>query len=276
MACGSPSTAVSSTTLKCAVLRRTGAPCGGAGRGDRHGCEHRGCAGHVHHASYDPNEPRVIADTARNAVGLTGDAHKAALQLAQQTRVAEQGRQRPVRARRRVKLITCTRRRWMPEPSQSIPAFTAGIHLGGRHPLYCQPQAPWGPERDTGAGKFLQPTSSRSGPGWAGRPSAIILPPSALREPTGIDLPAEPKKSLYYPPPTGWARWSAGLLCLWAERQDLVSGNGGGSLRRGQRGKASAYVVSEIPGPGRQYHWRLSLSANGRCSRQRPARPCGR
>ena len=37
--------------------------------------------------SYDPNEPRVIADTAaRNAVeALTGDARKAALQLAQQT-----------------------------------------------------------------------------------------------------------------------------------------------------------------------------------------------
>lgn len=37
--------------------------------------------------SYDPNEPRVIADTAaRNTVeALTGDARKAALQLAQQT-----------------------------------------------------------------------------------------------------------------------------------------------------------------------------------------------
>ena len=95
--------------------------------------------------SYDPNEPRVIADTAaRNTVeALTGDARKAALQLAQQTQWRNKAVSDLYEPGSVFKLITCA----------------AALDTGA----VCDYFAAFG-----------------------------------LREPTGIDLPAEPKQSLYY------------------------------------------------------------------------------
>ena len=170
--------------------------------------------------SYDPNEPRVIADTAaRNTVeALTGDARKAALQLAQQTQ-------------------------WRNKAVSDLSEL----------PL-CQPQAPRGPERDPGTGKFLQPElhpdRRPAGQGGLLRLFCRLRPAGAHRHRPARRAEKEP---VLYRRPDGPG--GAGLLCLWAEQQDLLSGNGGGSLRRGQRGKADAALRRlGDPGPGRQYH----------------------
>ncbi len=109
-------------------LRRAGAPCGGPGRGHRHGREHRGRAGHVHHPSYDPNQPRVLADkAARSTVdALTGDERKAALQLAQQTQWRNKAVSDLYEPGSVFKLITCAAALDAGAISKRTPAFTAG------------------------------------------------------------------------------------------------------------------------------------------------------
>ena len=97
-----------------------------------------------------------------------------------------------------------------------------------------------------------------------------------LREPTGIDLPAEPKKSLYYtsdrmgPVELASCAFGQSSKISYLEMAAAVCAVvNGGKLMQPTSSRRSwprtAVPLSSSP-----------LSANGRCSRQRPARPCGR
>ena len=96
-----------------------------------------------------------------------------------------------------------------------------------------------------------------------------------LREPTGIDLPAEPKKSLYYtadrmgPVELASCAFGQSSKISYLEMAAAVCAvvNGGKLMQLTSSRRSwprTAVPLSSSP-----------LSANGRCSRQRPARPCG-
>ncbi len=160
--------------------------------------------------AYDPNQPRVIYDAAaRQGRGCP---------LRQRARcrpaagpadpVAQQSRQRPVRAGQRVQAHHLRRRAGCRGCEQKLHLLLRRVHLGGGHPVPLrQPQAPRQPDRDPGAGKFLQPALSRSARGLGKEAFCDYFAAFGLREPTGVDLPAEPKR-VCTTPPTAWGRWS--------------------------------------------------------------------
>ena len=202
--------------------------------------------------SYDPNEPRVIADTAaRNTIeALTGDARKAALQLAQQTQWRNKAVSDLYEPGSVFKLITCAAALDAGAITKHS-SFYCGesISVAGTR-FHCANHKRHGAQSVTQA---LENSCNQSfiqiGARLGREAFCDYFAAFGLREPTGIDLPAEPKKEpVLYRRPDGPG--GVGLLCLWAEQQDLLSGNGGGSLRRGQRGKLmQPYVVSEILAP---------------------------
>ena len=110
--------------------------------------------------AYDPNQPRVIYDdAARQRVdALSGKRARGGTAAGPADPVAQQSRQRPVRAGQRVQahhLRRCAGCRGCEPPFHLL---LRGLHLGGRHPIpLCQSQAPRQPDRDAGAGKLLQP-----------------------------------------------------------------------------------------------------------------------
>ena len=110
--------------------------------------------------AYDPNQPRVIYDAAaRKAVdALTGSERAAALQLAQQTQWRNKAVSDLYEPGSVFKLITCAAALDAGAVSKKLHLLLRRVHLGGGHtvPLR-QPQAPRQPDRDPGAGKFLQP-----------------------------------------------------------------------------------------------------------------------
>ena len=178
-----------------------GAPCGGTGCGHRDGGEHRGGAGHVHHPCLRPQPAprhlrrrrpaeggRALRQRARGGTA-TGPADP----------VAQQSRQRPVRAGQRVQAHHLCRRAGCRGCEPPFHLLLRGLHLGGRHPVpLCQSQAPRQPDRDAGAGKLLQPELYPDR-GQAGQGSLLRLfcrfwPAGAHRH-----RPARrTKKSLYY------------------------------------------------------------------------------
>ncbi len=97
-----------------------------------------------------------------------------------------------------------------------------------------------------------------------------------LREPTGIDLPAEPKKSLYYtadrmgPVELASCAFGQSSKISYLEMASAVCAvvNGGKLLQ--------PRVVDAILGPEGEVIETPPPSANGRCSSPRPARSCGR
>ena len=201
----------------------------------------------------------------------------AALQPGPADPVAQQGRERPVRTGQRVQAHHLRGRAGRRSHHPKLQLLLRGVHLGGGHPVPLrQPQAPRDPDRDAGAGKFLQPElyPDRSA-AWQGgllRLLCRLRPAGAHRHRPARRAEKEPVLHRRPDGPGG-----AGLLCLWAEQQDLLSGNGGGSLRRGQRWKAdAAYVVSEILAPDGSTIEQLAPVCKRQVLKQRPARPCGR
>ena len=110
--------------------------------------------------AYDPNQPRVIADNNDTPDRGKPDGRRAQSRPAAGPAdpVAEQGRQRPVRAGQRLQAHHLRGGAGRRSHYQGLQLLLRGVHLGGRHsvPLR-QPQAPRSPDRHPGAGKLLQP-----------------------------------------------------------------------------------------------------------------------
>ena len=151
--------------------------------------------------SYDPNEPRVIADTAaRNTVeALTGDARKAALQLAQQTQWRNKAVSDLYEPGSVFKLITCAAALDAGAITRNS-SFYCGesISVAGTR-FHCANHKRHGTQTVTQA---LENSCNQSfiqiGARLGKEAFCDYFAAFGLREPTGIDLPAEPKKSLYY------------------------------------------------------------------------------
>ena len=151
--------------------------------------------------SYDPNEPRVIADTAaRNAVeALTGDARKAALQLAQQTQWRNKAVSDLYEPGSVFKLITCAAALNAGAITKHS-SFYCGesISVAGTR-FHCANHKRHGAQSVTQA---LENSCNQSfiqiGARLGREAFCDYFAAFGLREPTGIDLPAEPKQSLYY------------------------------------------------------------------------------
>ena len=151
--------------------------------------------------SYDPNEPRVIADTAaRNTVeALTGDARKTALQLAQQTQWRNKAVSDLYEPGSVFKLITCAAALDAGAITKHS-SFYCGesISVAGTR-FHCANHKRHGAQSVTQALENSCNQSFIQIGGRLGRETFCdYFAAFGLREPTGIDLPAEPKKSLYY------------------------------------------------------------------------------
>ena len=151
--------------------------------------------------SYDPNQPRVIADkAAREAVeSLTGSERAAALQLAQQTQWRNKAVSDLYEPGSVFKLITC---------AAALDAGAIGKHssfycgdsisVAGTR-FHCANHKRHGAQTVTQA---LENSCNQSfiqiGARLGKEAFCDYFEAFGLRAPTGIDLPAEPKKSLYY------------------------------------------------------------------------------
>ena len=151
--------------------------------------------------AYDPNQPRVIADKAtRQAVeALTGEERKAALQLAQQTQWRNKAVSDLYEPGSVFKLITCAAALDAGAISKHS-SFYCGesISVAGTR-FHCANHKRHGAQSVTQA---LENSCNQSfiqiGARLGKEAFCDYFAAFGLREPTGIDLPAEPKKSLYY------------------------------------------------------------------------------
>ena len=151
--------------------------------------------------SYDPNQPRVLADrAARETVeSLSGPERAAALQLAQQTQWRNKAVSDLYEPGSVFKLITCAAAL---DTGAVTPrsSFYCGesISVAGTR-FHCANHKRHGAQSVTQAlenscnQSFIQIGARRGKEAFCDYFAAF-----GLREPTGIDLPAEPKKSLYY------------------------------------------------------------------------------
>ena len=151
--------------------------------------------------SYDPNEPRVIADTAaRNTVeALTGDARKAALQLAQQTQWRNKAVSDLYEPGSVFKLITCAAALDAGAVSKNSTFYCGeSISVAGTR-FHCANHKRHGSQTVTQAlenscnQSFIQIGARLGKDAFCDYFAAF-----GLREPTGVDLHAEPKKRLNY------------------------------------------------------------------------------
>lgn len=151
--------------------------------------------------SYDPNQPRVIADkAAREAVNaLSGEERAAALQLAQQTQWRNKAVSDLYEPGSVFKLITCAAALDAGAVTKNS-TFVCGesISVAGTR-FHCANHKRHGVQTVTQAlenscnQSFIQIGSRLGKEAFCSYFAAF-----GLREPTGVDLPAEPKKSLYY------------------------------------------------------------------------------
>ena len=151
--------------------------------------------------AYDPNEPRVIYDSAaRSAVdALTGDARAAALQLAQQTQWRNKAVSDLYEPGSVFKLITCAAALDAGAVSKNSTFYCGeSISVAGTR-FHCANHKRHGSQTVTQA---LENSCNQSfiqiGARLGKEAFCDYFAAFGLREPTGIDLPAEPKKSLYY------------------------------------------------------------------------------
>ena len=144
--------------------------------------------------SYDPNEPRVIFDAAaRTQVeALSGGARAAALQLAQQTQWRNKAVSDLYEPGSVFKLITCAAALDTGAVTQHS-SFYCGesISVAGTR-FHCANHVTQALENSCNQ-NFIQIGARLGKEAFCSYFAAF-----GLREPTGIDLPAEPKKSLYY------------------------------------------------------------------------------
>ena len=151
--------------------------------------------------AYDPNQPRVLYDEAARAAvdALSGEQRTAALQLAQQTQWRNKAVSDLYEPGSVFKLITCAAALDAGAITRNS-SFYCGesISVAGTR-FHCANHKRHGAQTVTQAlenscnQSFIQ-IGARLGKGAFCDYFAAF----GLREPTGIDLPAEPKKSLYY------------------------------------------------------------------------------
>ena len=151
--------------------------------------------------AYDPNQPRVIADkTTRQTVeSLTGEERKAALQLAQQTQWRNKAVSDLYEPGSVFKLITCAAALDAGAVSPHSTFYCGdSISVAGTR-FHCANHKRHGSQTVTQA---LENSCNQSfiqiGARLGKQAFCDYFAAFGLREPTGIDLPAEPKKSLYY------------------------------------------------------------------------------
>ena len=151
--------------------------------------------------AYDPNQPRVIYDsTARAAVeALSGSQRAAALQLAQQTQWRNKAVSDLYEPGSVFKLITCAAALDTGAVSKNSTFYCGeSISVAGTR-FHCANHKRHGSQTVTQA---LENSCNQSfiqiGARLGKEAFCDYFAAFGLREPTGIDLPAEPKKSLYY------------------------------------------------------------------------------
>ena len=151
--------------------------------------------------AYDPNQPRVIYDAAaRKAVdALTGSERAAALQLAQQTQWRNKAVSDLYEPGSVFKLITCAAALDAGAVSKNSTFYCGeSISVAGTR-FHCANHKRHGTQTVTQA---LENSCNQSfiqiGARLGKEAFCDYFAAFGLREPTGIDLPAEPKKSLYY------------------------------------------------------------------------------
>ena len=151
--------------------------------------------------AYDPNQPRILYDEAARAAvdALSGEQRAAALQLAQQTQWRNKAVSDLYEPGSVFKLITCAAALDAGAITRNS-SFYCGepISEAGTR-LHCANHKRHGTQTVTQA---LENSCNQSfiqiGARLGKEAFCDYFAAFGLREPTGIDLPAEPKKSLYY------------------------------------------------------------------------------
>ena len=151
--------------------------------------------------AYDPNQPRVLYDEAARAAvdALSGEQRAAALQLAQQTQWRNKAVSDLYEQGSVFKLITCAAALDAGAITRNS-SFYCGesISVAGTR-FHCANHKRHGTQTVTQA---LENSCNQSfiqiGVRLGKEAFCDYFAAFGLREPTGIDLPAEPKKSLYY------------------------------------------------------------------------------
>ena len=151
--------------------------------------------------SYDPNEPRVISDRAARAAvdALSGEQRAAALQLAQQTQWRNKAVSDLYEPGSVFKLITCAAALDTGAVSKHSTFYCGeSISVAGTR-FHCANHKRHGSQTVTQA---LENSCNQSfiqiGARLGKEAFCDYFAAFGLRGPTGVDLPAEPKKSLYY------------------------------------------------------------------------------
>ena len=151
--------------------------------------------------SYDPNEPRVIYDRAARAAvdALSGEQRAAAPQLAQQTQWRNKAVSDLYEPGSVFKLITCAAALDTGAVSKHSTFYCGeSISVAGTR-FHCANHKRHGSQTVTQA---LENSCNQSfiqiGARLGKEAFCDYFAAFGLREPTGVDLPAEPKKSLYY------------------------------------------------------------------------------
>ena len=151
--------------------------------------------------AYDPNQPRILYDEAARAAvdALSGEQRTAALQLAQQTQWRNKAVSDLYEPGSVFKLITCAAALDAGAITRNS-SFYCGesISVAGTR-FHCANHKHHGTQTVTQA---LENSCNQSfiqiGARLGKEAFCDYFAAFGLREPTGIDLPAEPKKSLYY------------------------------------------------------------------------------
>ena len=151
--------------------------------------------------AYDPNQPRILYDEAARAAvdALSGEQRTAALQLAQQTQWRNKAVSDLYEPGSVFKLITCAAALDAGAITKHS-SFYCGesISVAGTR-FHCANHKRHGAQTVTQA---LENSCNQSfiqiGARLGKEAFCSYFAAFGLREPTGIDLPAEPKKSLYY------------------------------------------------------------------------------
>ena len=151
--------------------------------------------------AYDPNQPRILYDEAARAAvdALSGEQRTAALQLAQQTQWRNKAVSDLYEPGSVFKLITCAAALDAGAITRNS-SFYCGesISVAGTR-FHCANHKRHGTQTVTQA---LEISCNQSfiqiGARLGKEAFCDYFAAFGLREPTGIDLPAEPKKSLYY------------------------------------------------------------------------------
>ena len=151
--------------------------------------------------AYDPNQPRILYDEAARAAvdALSGEQRTAALQLAQQTQWRNKAVSDLYEPGSVFKLITCAAALDAGAVSKNSTFYCGeSISVAGTR-FHCANHKHHGSQPVTQA---LENSCNQSfiqiGARLGKEAFCDYFAAFGLREPTGVDLPAEPKKSLYY------------------------------------------------------------------------------